>query len=326
MQKNTLKIYVQTICWFGEYIIDWSDPGILYRLSERQEGLDNISYGSLFDGAIASSDNVYALIYQRLGTKGLLLKNGRLMREVNRSYYQADVYEYPAAFFIYDGRTYLAHCPLAYNRIDFEDVETGEVITGKTPRTLVDSFYSRLEVGPGNKYLLSKGWGWHPVNITQVYDIAACFEKPAMLDVYNELTSPLSGEICTASFISDSKILVGPPEELIRDDGSPDAKNTLRSYCVLDMTTGTYTPSVAAEVEIGNLIAIDEYYAWDTYKYPKVIALVTGRVVDKDETVFSGDCKSSIIREDEPHLAINAARDKLVIKNGNEITLVGWER
>ena len=68
------------------------------------------------------------MIFTSLGTKGLLLKMPhQLIREVNRSYYCADAYEYPAVFYQNSQiRTFLIHCPQEYCRLEVEDVETGE--------------------------------------------------------------------------------------------------------------------------------------------------------------------------------------------------------
>jgi hypothetical protein len=42
-----------------------------------------------------SPSGEFAVIYTRLGTKGLVLHRGKIIREINRSFYHADVYEYP---------------------------------------------------------------------------------------------------------------------------------------------------------------------------------------------------------------------------------------
>lgn len=122
---------MQTICWVDNSIVDWTSAGKRYTL-----------------------DGQYAFIYQKPGIKGLLLKNGEILREINRSYYCADVYEYPAIFVTLDNRTFLVHCSFKYCRLDFEDVETGQIITGSQDRDPSDFFHSRLEISPNDKYLI----------------------------------------------------------------------------------------------------------------------------------------------------------------------------
>jgi hypothetical protein len=53
-------------------------------------------YGPGFDAAVVSpAGNLVALV-QTAGTKGLILRaDGRLVREVNRSFYHAEAYRYP---------------------------------------------------------------------------------------------------------------------------------------------------------------------------------------------------------------------------------------
>ena len=164
------------------------------------------------DTAITSSDGQYAFIYQKLGTKGLLLKNGDILREINRSYYCAEVYEYPAAFVTIDNRTFLVHCPMKYCRLDFEDVETGQIVTDDQDRNPSDYFHSRLEISPNGKYLMSKGWFWHPWNDIRLFDIRKCFDSPEELDK-SEIYPNVGTEICTASFIDENKVLIGSSDE-----------------------------------------------------------------------------------------------------------------
>jgi hypothetical protein len=75
------------------------------------------------------------VIYERLGTKGLLLHEGRIVRELDRSYYHASAYEYPVALFNDpDGRVLLAHCLGNYCRLELEEAETGRPLTASADR------------------------------------------------------------------------------------------------------------------------------------------------------------------------------------------------
>ncbi len=46
----------------------------------------------------------------------MLLKKDEVLREINRSYYFADVTEYPIAFVKVNGEYAIIHCPDAYNK------------------------------------------------------------------------------------------------------------------------------------------------------------------------------------------------------------------
>ena len=100
----------RSLCWCGDELVDWVDGGRVLALhgTDRRRSF-NPSYR--FDAATASPDGRFVVLYERLGTKGLLLKDGRMLREIDRSYYQAHAYEYPVTLFHEPGgRLLLARC------------------------------------------------------------------------------------------------------------------------------------------------------------------------------------------------------------------------
>jgi len=204
--------FIKTICWEGYKIVDWAS-GKKYSLDGSE-----VQFGELhafsFDSAIGSANGEYAFIYKKLGTKGVLLKNGTLLREINRPYYCANVYEYPAAIVAIEGKSYLIHCPIAYNQLDFEDIETGEIVTNIKGRNPDDRFYSRLEVSPDGSYLMSKGWIWHPLDEIVVFNIKECINNPRLLD-RPKCYPNVAVEICTAGFIDNDTILIGASDEIL---------------------------------------------------------------------------------------------------------------
>ncbi|MEO3407163.1 hypothetical protein AAFN85_24815 [Mucilaginibacter sp. CAU 1740] len=312
--KTIIANYITTISWFDGTIIDWVHAGRQYSMDGTNIDRFRDSYAYSFDGAITSANGEYAFIYQKLGTKGLLLKNGDLLREINRSYYCANVYEYPAAFITVNDITYLIHCPIEYCRLDFENVETGEIITNISNRDPLDFFHSRLEVSPSGKFLISKGWFWHPLDDIFIFDIDECLNNPLLLDKpklrHNSYT-----EICTASFISDYKVLIGSSDEVIDDEEEHFPRNHI---AVWDIETDTISTPVKVDVEFGNLFAINEELAWDTFKYPKIININTGEVVDKAEYFNSGKQRSSIVsRENLVQMVFDPQTKQLAIV-GNE--------
>lgn len=320
MNKTILGGSLQTIDWFNDEIVDWSSAGKSLSLTGNTRQLNKYHFGFNFDGSISSVDGVYAFIFQRLGTKGLLLKNGEIMREIDRSYYCADAYEYPATFLSFRNKTYLIHCPKSYCQLDFEDVETGELITNVKSRKPSDIFHSRLEVSPDNEFLMSKGWVWHPLDVIQLYRIADCFSDPLKLDTLDFRVPGVGVEICTASFINNRSALIGSSNEVVDDEKLSILPS--KSFAVWDFINNVVIDIKTPSFEFGNLVAINERFAWDTYKYPKIIDLVTGDVVDKDEEVFSGEQKSSIHSGDQPLFAFNRPRNKLVITSGKNIVVL----
>lgn len=326
MQRLTLQTnYLQTLSWFGDRIIDWANSGRQYLLSGQIQELGNYGFAFPFDSAITSDNKIYSVIYQRLGTKGLLLKNGKLLREINRCYYQAAVYEYPVAFVTTkDGRTLLIHCPNDYCQIDFEEVETGEIITKHIDRKPSDFFHSRLEISPDNKILLSKGWGWHPFDFVEIFDIEECIQNPLLLD-NSKLSPDVDAEISAASFISNDLVLIASPNDTEPFNHEPSEKLKNGQIAIWNIQTNTVSTPITPNFKIGgHLTAIDDTYAWDLYDFPKIINFKTGEIVEKIEEINSGQQVSSIIHhlENLPKIAFNKNTKQFAITNKDTVEIL----
>ena len=278
-------------------------------------------YPFAFDSAIISADGEYAFIYKKLGTKGLLLKNGELVREINRSYYCAASYEYPAAFITFQNKTYLVHCPMAYNQLDFEDVETGELITKIQGRQPDDHFYSRLEVSPDGMYLISKGWVWHPLHMVLVFNIPECMTNPHLLDK-SQICPNFGIEICTASFVDNDTIVLGASEE-VYDEETPQLP--IKHIALWNFKTNELSNPVKPTVDIGNLYAINHNYVWDLYGFPKIINLNTGEVVESKIEIDSGKQQSSMTSDRFPSIVFNSKTKHIAIKGKELIEVLSPE-
>lgn len=326
MEEQILKVNTGTIAWRNNDIVDWISAGTLFSLSGITSQLGRYHY-SVFDRSIVSRDGQYAFIYKKLGTKGLLLKNGELLREINRSYYCAEVYEYPAVFVTLDnGTTYLVHCPLKYCQLDFEEVETGKIVTASADREPFDCFHSRLEVSPGSTYLLSKGWYWHPWDDVLAFDIAACLADPLLLDKRN-LNPGGQCEVNTASFINDMEVLIGASLEAEDNAEEDDEEVSLKPghIAIWNLHTGEMSKPIKVNAKIGNLIAIDSNHAWDLVGFPKLINIVTGEIEDKMETILTGEQMSPIIHhlKYHPEICYNRELKKLAMRtDSNTITIL----
>lgn len=329
MNRISIKAYLQTITWFNDKIVDWAQGGTAYTLDGASQTIGRYGYGSSygFDSSITSEDGQYVFLYKRLGTKGLLLKNGEELREINRSYYHADVYEYPAVFLtIDDGATFLVHCPFDYCRLDFENVETGEIITNSPDRKPQDFFHSRLEVSPDKKYIASKGWIWHPIDSVEVFEVEAALADPCHLDS-GKYIPKVTTELCTASFIDNDRILVGTSTEPPLDEEQQQLIPP-RHIAIWHFKTNEVTNVVKVNGEFGNIIAIDENYCWDLFQFPKIIDIRTGEVVDKIEEISTGMQQSSIISHmigAMPLIAYNRKMKKLAIASDNTLEILWRE-
>jgi hypothetical protein len=323
MQRQTIKTdYLMTLDWLDNRLVDWNAAGKAYSLDGTTEQLQNSHFGAAFDASVTSPCGNYVLIYYKLGTKALLLKNGNILREINRSYYHADTYEFPAVFFTWNDKTYLAHCPGQYCRLDFEEVESGKIITNIATRNPEDIFHSRLEVSPDNKSLLSKGWHWHPFDTIQWFDIEACMSDPCLLDRGSSI-SGVSAELCSASFMNNDHIVVctSREEPLNIEEVEPILPAQI---AVWNFKKNEVIQAVKVDGPIGNVFAIDKHTCWDLFEYPKIIELSTGRIVDKIETILSGQQTSSIIHhlENLPKIAYNRHSKQIAIATGKTIEVL----
>src|SRR5207244_507246 len=113
-----------------------------------------------------------------------------------------------------------------------------------------------------------------------------CFSNPLLLDKIDYSLPDVGSEICTASFIDDTKILVGSSDEIIDDEKILNLPG--KSFAVWNFIDNTFSNQNTPVFEFGNLFSINESLCWDTYKFPKIIDITTGQILDKAEDVYSG--------------------------------------
>jgi hypothetical protein len=210
---------VRSLAWADDALIDWCAGGAMYLLDGTS--CDRaVNYAFPFDAVTTSRDGLYAVIYQRLGTKGLVLRQGKVLREINRSFYHASVYEYPVIFAkLPDGREALVHCPERYNELRIEDAETGVELTPPASRKPADFFQSRLSTSGNGRWLASAGWIWHPFESVAVFDLHTAINNAAVLDPLSTILNR-AVEIHSASFLNDEQLLLwsAADAEDFRDD------------------------------------------------------------------------------------------------------------
>ncbi len=323
MKRQTIKTFhLKTLDWYNGKLVDWNSAGTIYSLDGNKEQLQKYHFGFVFDSSITSECGNYVLIYRKLGTKGLLLKNGEVLREINRSYYQSEVYEFPAAFFTRNAIVYLIHCPATYCKLDFEEVESGRIITSISSRNPWDFFHSRLEVSPDNKFLLSKGWFWHPFDCIKLFDIEACIFDPCLLDRGSEIPN-VTAELSSASFIDNDNILVcASREEPLNDD---EIEPILPGQIAIwNFKNDDIAVCGKVNAPIGNVFAIDLNTCWDLFEYPKIIDLKTGGIIQKMEEIKSGKQTSSIIHHlsDLPQIKYNPLTKQIAIAKDDLIEIL----
>ncbi len=163
---------IRSLSWIGNELVDIAGGFKKISLKTGEISHGSVNYAYRFDCVITSADGSHAVLFEKFGTKAMLLKNGQIVREINRSFYHANVYEYPIAFVApKSGPLKIAHCPEDYNVLQIEDFETGAVVAWKDTEP-TDFFHSRLQMSPNGRWLLSAGWIWHPLDAVELFDLS----------------------------------------------------------------------------------------------------------------------------------------------------------
>ena len=313
--------HVQSLCWQGDELVDWVTGGICYRMDGTVSSR-LVSYAYRFDRATTSNNGQFSVIYEALGTKGLVLEGVKMIREINRSFYCANAYEYPVALLrLPDGRDVLAHCPEEYNKLEIEDVKTGERLTPRTGEA-ADFFHSRLQVSLDGRHLLSAGWMWHPIDDLRVYDVAEAISHPAHLDAETNWEFTVSSEITNAAFTAGS-ILMTTSRLFSRADSQTDTligDNQLGNYGINERRFRTIAP---LEEPLGTLMPVGDFVV-GFYEHPKLVEVSTGKIVARWLDLSSGNQNSSIGRDLDkiPPLALDPANRRFAVADAEKITVV----
>lgn len=309
----------KSLAWHGTTLVDWVSDGAGYELDGTLHR-PLISHGDRFDAALVSPSGAFVAIYEKLGTKALLVRSsdGSLLRELNRSYYCADAYEYPIAFItLPDGTEALAHCPRDYCRIDIEDAETGRCLTDRGPRNPSDVFHSRLQQSPGRTWLASAGWVWHPFDVACLWNLKAILQDPTLLD-RSQVELSTDEEVGALAFVSDDILLVTTGEESLSDEKKPNR------LIVFDPATGAALRELCLSGPGGTIHRVDEHFVLGLFGHPKLIQLSDGKVVHEWPHLRTGEQNSSIIhhRAAVPAFALHPHQRMFAVADEEKITVV----
>ncbi|CAL78921.1 hypothetical protein BRADO5233 [Bradyrhizobium sp. ORS 278] len=326
---------VASLCWRGDELIDWVSGGRAFAL-DGTERPSNVYYPYRFDAATSSPDGRFVVIYEKLGTKGLLFDNGRVLREINRSYYFAETYEFPLALFDDpDRRTLLAHCPKDYCRLDLEEAESGRLLTSVMERKPADFFHSRLAASPSGTRLLSAGWVWHPRDEVIWFDVAEALANPQHLDTPNVAHRPYNpylAEESAACWLDDDRLIVAASAEPEMNEAAAKAAPRLRpcGLAVYDVARQTCLRTVQLGEPAGTIFAVGDRHLLSLYRHPKLIDMSTGEIVHSWSALKTGLQISSIINRDEnakpPPMAFDRNGLRFAVAEEESITVITFDR
>jgi hypothetical protein len=285
------------------------------------------TYGDQFDDAAVSPRGDVVALMASTGTKCLLVaSDGQLIREVNRSYYQAEAYRYPLVLCtLPDGRTGLVHCPERYNQVEVEVAVTGERLTASTDRKPVDFFHSRLAVSPSGRYLLSAGWVWHPWGCVAVYDLHRALAEPTTLDSFGEkfgLRGPEQAEVAGACFVDDDVVVSTSPEP--NDPQGPEdlAPDMLARWSA---RTGTFAWRTQLDLTAGDVVPVAGHVL-ALYGHPRLYDATSGELIAEWPEISTGDADSSIVWDQSfsgpARVAVDEANRRFAVTDGERITII----
>lgn len=321
---------IRSLCWRGDELVDWVGGGRRFAL-DGAEHRATVYYAYRFDAATASPDGRFAVIYESRGTKGLLLEDGKITRELNRSYYCADAYEYPVALFNdANGRPLLAHCPEEYCRLELEEVSTGRALTSSSDRMPSDFFHSRLAASPNGRRLLSAGWVWHPWSAVVTFDLAQVVQEPKRLDKGEHAKPPSGYEEGSACWLDDDTIAIGgngDEENLDGDEEPPEPNLSPRGIAIYDLARARCVQAFALDEPPGTMYAVGKHLVLSLYRNSKLIDLRDGKVMQTWDQLASGFQTTSITQgasaeQTPPPMAFDPITRRFAIAVDDAVTVL----
>ena len=221
---------VRSLVWQGDDLIDWVSGGSRFTVSGEIIPA-SVYFAGDFDSAIASKSGDIVVIYKQLGTKAIILENHNFVREINRSYYHADAYEYPICLWEKEGEpTSIIHCPDDYNQLVIEDALTGERFSPTSERNSPDFFHSRLSLNPSGTCLMSAGWVWHPMDIANIYRLPSSTGEFDLDSAF--ATIDTANEASTCTWINDESLIAANSDEFEYDEDDPFTTGALAVWSI----------------------------------------------------------------------------------------------
>jgi hypothetical protein len=311
------------LAWVGDRLVDpiggGSSVGLDGSTTERR-----LIWAFPFDRAQMCGDGATTVLYTVLGTKGLVVTSDRV-REINRSYYHADVYEYPVASGrLGNGEDVLVHCPEDYNRLVIERLADGTVLAAATDAA-ADVFHSRLRISPDGRHLLSAGWVWHPYGVIEVFDLDAALTDHSTLDRGDQaLSRAIDGEVESACWLTGDEIVVSANPEEESFDGDLAGVLVPGEIGVWSIVEQAWVARSPFAGHTGTLHAFgDNVLA--LYEHPKVIDPRRGVVLAAWPDLATGRQTSSIIPRGSapvPPVAVDDRRLRFAVADGDRVTVV----
>jgi hypothetical protein len=312
-----------TLMWDGDEVLDITSGQRGNFAGSLTSRLINMTYR--FDRALGlrSRGVHWAVAFANRSTKAVLMKNGTVHRELNRSFYCAEAYDYPITIGIdAAGRVVVIHCPNKFDLLEIEDAETGTVLDSLKSRDM--EFHSRLSLSADGKSLIDAGWIWHPwcgaavFEITQVDDRTIRFKKDTAFSV----VFSSQNEIDSAAFLGNTRLVVSSVSDYLGEEPEPGSLCP-KQLGIWSLSERRWELKVDVSEPIGMMMPWKEWVV-SFYGHPKLIELATGRVVHRWDNIYSGKQLGPIELGDPPPppMATDPGKGRFAIANSKTVTLV----
>ena len=310
---------VSTLIWDGDEIVDITTK----RRTSIGGAISKPEWSMTYRFDRATSfrhcDALRSALYENRGTKAVLMKNGSVHRELNRSYYCADDYDYPITIAAdHTGRVVVAHCPREFDLLEIEDAQSGATLHKIKSRDM--EFHSRLALSGDGRFLLDTGWFWHPWSGACVFDLQLLSENPSVIGESVAFSSSI--EVDCAAFLGEKHLVVSsfpdrPDKYVLPGDLGA------RQLGVWSLPDRRWESKVDLSEPTGMIMPWKEWVV-SFYGHPKLIELATGRIVHRWDKIFSGKQIGPIDLGDPPPppMAVDPHRGRFAVANATGVTIV----
>lgn len=321
---------LRSLAWDGDSLVDWIG-GHRYPLGSPAE---RFHVGDTYRFNMAVGSGGVGASFEALGTKGVLLRdNGArstgnfvpmsvdVIRELNRSYYQADAYLFPLTLFEHAERgTIVAHCPRGYNVLDFEQLD-GTCLTPRDTAGAEDIFHSELQASPNGKWLLSNGWVWHPCRVACVFDVERALREPSYLSTDGEkveLGESWSGEVEAATFVGDRLVCATSEER--------------PAITIYDLQHRRHEALIELPEPVGNrMMGLGDDHIVLLGGSPRILQISSGAVIERWDDIDVGNSAAqypsvSATEPGPPYVAIDPANERFALGWPDRIVVILRDR
>lgn len=314
------------INWPDVSTVIWDQDALLDTVTGRRGALDGSLSQSLFhmtyrfDRAIGcrSGNVLWTAAYTNRATKAILMKNGHVHRELNRSFYCADDYDYPIAIGTDGtGRVVVTHCPHEFNLLEIEDAETGTVLVTLKSRDM--EFHSRLDLSADGRFLLDAGWFWHPWCGACVFEV----ETDGNSLLFSKRTAFASvNEIDSAAFSGNSRVVVSSAANYYGEEPEPGSLGP-KELGVWSLLERRWESKADLAEPTGMIMPWKEWIV-SFYDHPKLIEIATGKIVHRWDHLHSGKQIGPIDLGDPPPppIALDPRQGRFAVANSARVVIV----